>query len=148
MNQNRFYKLLIYCFLLHIGAGGLYGVIHKPRGEKKEKIQLNINGKDRTYYKLLEEGITYKSVGKIIEKGDSVKIGIYSRSVKSPTGKKDKNYGFTIQIENQKPVTLKYKKPGSKVTSKDRPGWIYTKSGYWFVYLPYKEKGYKIKVCI
>jgi len=129
-----------------LGIGGLYGVVHKPRGDKNEKIQLIIKGKNRTYYKLLEDGITYKSIGKKFEKGDSIKIGIYSRSVKSPTGKKDKNYGFTIQLDNQKPITIKYKKPGSKVTSKDRPGWIYTKSGYWFIYLPYKEKGYKINI--
>ena len=41
---------------------------------------------------------------------------------------------------------MKYKKFGSNVTSVDRPGWNYTQSGVWFVYLPVKEKGYKIKV--
>ncbi len=146
MNQNHFYKILISCIVLHLGIDGLFGVVHKPRGKHNEKIQLNINEKNRTYYKLSDEGLTYKSIGNKIEKGDSIKIGIYSRSVKSPTGKKDKNYGFTIQIENQKPVTLKYKKPGSKVTSEDRPGWIYTKSGFWFMYLPKKKNGYKIKI--
>ena len=126
--------------------GLLYGIVNKPYGKNNEKIKLKIKGKERTYYKLIDEGLTYRAVGKKIEKGDSIKIGIFSRSVKSPTGKKDRNYGFTIQIDNQEPITLRYKKPGSKVTSVDRPGWVYTKSGHWFIYLPYKEKGYKINI--
>jgi len=85
-------------------------------------------------------------VGKKIEMGDSIRFGIYSRSIKAQTGKKIRNYGFTVQIDNGKPQKLKYNKSGSNVTSADRPGWNYTQSGVWFVYLPVKEKGYKIKV--
>ena len=85
-------------------------------------------------------------MGKKFEMGDSIRIGIYSRSIKAQTGKKIRNYGFTIQIDNGKPQKLKYKKYGSNVTSVDRPGWNYTQSGVWYMYLPVKEKGYKIKV--
>ncbi len=107
---------------------------------------MKIKGKERTYYELDENGLNYKGVGKKFEMGDSIRIGIYSRSIKAQTGKKIRNYGFTVRIDNGKPQKLKYKKSGSNVTSADRPGWNYTQSGVWFVYLPVKEKGYKIKV--
>lgn len=119
--------------------------VHPPKGEEN-KIKLKIKGKERTYYELDQNGLNYKGVGKKFEMGDSIRIGIYSRSIKAQTGKKIRNYGFTIQIDNGKPQKLKYKKYGSNVTSVDRPGWNYTQSGVWYIYLPVKEKGYKIKL--
>ena len=146
MSQNRFYRITILIFsLLFLNIVILQAGIHAPKGEEN-KIKLKIKGKERTYYELDENGLNYKGVGKKFEMGDSIRIGIYSRSIKAQTGKKIRNYGFTVQIDNGKPQKLKYKKSGSNVTSADRPGWNYTQSGVWFVYLPVKEKGYKIKV--
>jgi len=146
VNQNRFYRITILILsLLFLNIVILQAGIHAPKGEEN-KIKLKIKGKERTYYELDENGLNYKGVGKKFEMGDSIRIGIYSRSIKAQTGKKIRNYGFTIQIDNGKPQKLKYKKYGSNVTSVDRPGWNYTQSGVWYVYLPVKEKGYKIKV--
>jgi hypothetical protein len=146
VSQNRFYRITILILpLLFLNIVILQAGIHAPKGEEN-KIKLKIKGKERTYYELDKNGLNYKGVGKKFEMGDSIRIGIYSRSIKAQTGKKIRNYGFTIQIDNGKPQKLKYKKSGSNVTSVDRPGWNYTQSGVWFMYLPVKEKGYKIKV--
>ena len=146
MSQNRFYRITILIFsLLFLNIVILQAGIHAPKGEEN-KIKLKIKGKERTYYELDQNGLNYKGVGKKFEMGDSIRIGIYSRSIKAQTGKKIRNYGFTVQIDNGKPQKLKYNKYGSNVTSVDRPGWNYTQSGVWYVYLPVKEKGYKIKV--
>ena len=131
--------------LLFLNLELLQAVVHKPKGDE-DKIKLTIKGKERTYYELDNDGLQYKGVGKQFEEGDSIRIGIYSRTIKAPTGKKYRNYGFTLQIGDGKLRKLKYKKQGSTVFSEERPGWNYTKSGVWYVYLPVREKGYKIKV--
>ena len=131
--------------LLSLNLELLQAVVHKPKGDE-DKIKLTIKGKERTYYELDNDGLQYKGVGKQFEERDSIRIGIYSRTIKAPTGKKYRNYGFTLQIGDGKLRKLKYKKQGSTVFSEERPGWNYTKSGVWYVYLPVTEKGYKIKV--
>ena len=131
--------------LLFLNLELLQAVVHKPKGDE-DKIKLTIKGKERTYYELDNDGLQYKGVGKQFEERDSIRIGIYSRTIKAPTGKKNRNYGFTLQIGDGKPRKLKYKKQGSTVFSEERPGWNYTKSGVWYVYLSVREMGYKIKV--
>ena len=145
MSQSRFYRDLLITGIIILNLGLVLAVVHKPRGEEN-KIKLNITGKERIYYELDDEGLLYKGVGKQFELGDSIRIGFHSRTIKAPTGKKRRNYGFTIQIDDNTPEKLQYKKSGSKVTSADRPGWIYTESGVWYVYLPVKKQGYIIKV--
>ena len=131
--------------LLFLNLELLQAVVHKPKGDE-DKIKLTIKGKERTYYELDNDGLQYKGVGKQFEEGDSIRIRIYSRTIKAPTGKKYRNYGFTLPTGDGKLRKLKYNKQGSTVFSEDRPGWNYTKSGVWYVYLPVKEKGYQIKV--
>ena len=145
MSQSHFYKNVLIAGVITLSVGVVQAVIHKPRGEE-DKIKLSITGKERIYYELDDDGLLYKGVGKQFELGDSIRIGFYSRTIKAPTGKKRRNYGFTIQIDDNTPEKLKYKKSGSKVTSPERPGWNYTESGVWYVYLPVKKQGYKIKV--
>ena len=145
MSQSRFYRDLLIIGIIILNLGVVLAVGHKPRGEE-DKIKLNITGKERIYYELDDDGLLYEGVGRHFESGDSIRIGFYSRTIKAPTGKKRRNYGFIIQIDDNTPEKLKYKKSGSKVTSADRPGWNYTESGVWYVYLPVKKQGYKIKV--
>ena len=146
MNQNQFCKLkLIGLVLLLSSINLIYAKIHTPRGEES-KIKLKINSKERTYYKLDKNGLNYKNIGKQVEIGDSIKIGIYSRTTKSQTGKKIRSYGFSIEIDDNKPEIIKYKKAGGNVVSKDRPGWVYTESGIWYYYLIAKKNGYRIKI--
>ena len=146
MNQNQFYKLrLIGLVLLLFSINLIHAKIHAPKGEES-KIKLKINSKERTYYKLDKNGLSYKNIGKQVEIGDSIKIGIYSRTTKAQTGKKIRSYGFSIQIDDNKPEIIKYKKAGGDVVSKDRPGWVYTESGIWYYYLPAKKNGYRVKI--
>ena len=137
MSQSRFYRNLLIVGVITLNFGVLQAVVYKPSGNE-EKITLNIKGKERIYYEL-DDGLIYKGVGKQFEKEDSIRIGFYSRTIKAPTGKKNRNYGFTIQIDDGEVQKLKYKKSGSKVTSAERPGWNYTESGIWYVYLPVKK---------
>jgi len=160
VSQNQFYRITLLTFyFLFLNLGVIYANIEKPVG-KKTKFLLNIEGKERAYHELDENGLNYEEVGKNFEMGDSIRIVIYSRSIKAQTGRKIRKYGFTVKIDD-KLQKLEYEKYGSNVTSVDRPGWNYTQPGVWFVYLPVKEidstavippqasspdKGYKIKV--
>ena len=145
MNPNRYYKIIAIIGIILLNIVPLVAKVHKPKGNE-DKIKLIINGKDRIYYELDNNGLDYKEIGKKYIEGDSIRIGLHSRTIKSSTGKRSKNYGFSIQVDNGKTYKLKYKKSGSKVTSRERPGWYYTESGIWYLYLPYKKNGYNIKV--
>ena len=124
----------------------LVAIVHKPSSKKEKKITLKIKGKERIYYELDDNGLLYNNIGKQFNAEDSLQIGIYTRTIKAPSGKKSRNYGLKIQIDNDPPFELRYKKNGSKVTSPDRPGWNYTKSGIWYIYIPNKSAGSKIKI--
>ena len=144
MKQNQFYNSIkIFLFFFHVVC--LYGEIHIPIDNENE-ITLRINGQDRAYHELDKGGLSYHHIGSEHEFGDSIKIGIYSRSIKSFKGNKKKKFGFKIQVNDDEPFELTYNKEGSNVTSPDRPGWNYTKSGVWFFYLPVQEDGYEIKI--
>ena len=134
MSQNQLYKeVLVVVFLCFIT--NLVAIVHKPN-DKAESIILEIHGKERTYYELDNDGLRYNNIGKQFNSGDSIQVGIHTRTIKAPTGKKKRNYGFTLRVNNDSPIELRYKKEGSEVTSPDRPGWNYTQSGKWYIYLP------------
>ena len=118
--------------------------VHTPI-EDEENIKLTIGGKEWTYYEL-DDGLIYDDIGKQYDIGDSIKLSIYSRTIMAYPEKKNKKYGFRVTINDDEPLQLKYKKEGSDVTSLERPGWSYSKSGIWYFYLPIKENGYKIKI--
>ena len=147
MNQNQFYNKLKLSglILLFSSISLIYAKVHVPKGDES-RIKLKINNKERTYFKLDKNGLNYKNIGNQVDIGDSIKIGIYSRTTKAQTGKKIRSYGFSIQIDDNKPEIIKYKKVGGNVVSKDRPGWVYTESGIWYYYLSAKKNGYKIKI--
>ena len=86
MSQSLFYRNLLITVIFILNIGDLQAVVHKPRGDE-DKIKLTIKEKERTYYEL-DDGLLYKGVGKQFEKEDSIRIGIYSRTIKAPTGKK------------------------------------------------------------
>ena len=144
MNRNQLYKEVLVIVLLGF-ITNLNAIVHKPSGNE-EKIKLEIRGKERIYYELDDDNLIYKNIGKQFNSGDSIQVGIYSRTIKAPTGKKKRNYGFKVQINDKAPFELKYKKEGSRVTSPDRPGWNYTQSGKWYIYLPVKGGNYTIKI--
>tara|TARA_B100000945_G_C20413716_1_gene614017 strand:+ start:690 stop:1625 length:936 start_codon:yes stop_codon:yes gene_type:complete len=141
VNQNQLFNY----FFVIILISNLFSVVHKPVG-KEEKIKLKVKNKERIYYELDKDGLLYRNIGKQFNLGDSIQVSFHSRTIKAPTGKKNRNYGFNIQIDDNEPIELKYKKGGSSVTSKSRPGWNYTQSGKWFTYLPVKKENYTIKI--
>ena len=144
MNRNRLYKEILLIVLLGF-ITDLAAIVHEP-SDNEGNIKLEIGGKERIYYELDEDGLLYKNIGKQMNSGDSIQVGIYTRTIKAPTGKKKRNYGFSVQINNELPIELRYKKEGSEVTSPDRPGWNYTKSGKWYIYLLVEGKKYTIKI--
>jgi len=124
----------------------LVAIVHKPSSKKEKRIALTIKGKERFYYELDDNGLLYKNIGKQFTLDDSLQIGIHTRTIKAPSGKKSRNYGLRVQIDDGLPFELRYKKHGSRVTSPDRPGWNYTKSGVWYIYIPNKPGWTNIKI--
>ncbi|MBC8256258.1 MAG: hypothetical protein H8E85_03025 [Candidatus Marinimicrobia bacterium] len=147
MSQNQFYKFLIFIFLINY----IFPSQILPINDEI-KIRLNIGKRERVYHEIPEGGLLFQGIGHNIISGDSlkvedmVKIGIYSRTVKSPTGNTKRNFSFFIQWDEKTPLELKYKEKGSKVKSPDRPGWIYTNSGKWFIYLTAGEANRNFKI--
>ena len=141
MNQIQLYKLFFILVLLN----SVFALVHKPT-DNEQRIKLDIKNNIRTYYEIDKDGLRYDNIGKGFNLGDSIQIAIYSRTIKAPTGKKNRNYGFTVQLNNNDPIEIKYQKEGSKVTSPDRPGWNYTKSGIWHFYIPLKQLNNKIHI--
>ena len=70
--------------------GFIHAVIHKPKGDE-DNIKLNIRDKERIYYELDDNGLLYTNIGKQFNTGDSIQVGIYTRTIKAPTGKKKRN---------------------------------------------------------
>ena len=89
MNLSQFYKLVLLIVLL----GNIYAAQILPIKDENN-IRLNIGDRERIYHEIPEEGLLFKGIGNSFDVGDSlrigdrVKIGIYSRTVKSPTGNK------------------------------------------------------------
>ena len=143
MRLNQFYSHInIIILLLYLVT--LNAKVHIPT-ENEKNIELTIGGKEWTYYEL-DDGLIYDDIGKQYDIGDSIQVSIYSRTIMASPGKKNKKYGFRVTINDNEPLQLKYKKEGSDVTSLERPGWSYSKSGIWYFYLPIKGNGYKIKI--
>ena len=143
MKLNQFYSHInIIILLLYLVT--LNAKVYTPIEDEKN-IKLTIGGKEWTYYEL-DDGLIYDDIGKQYDIGDSIQVSIYSRTIMASPGKKNKKYGFRVTINDNEPLQLKYKKEGSDVTSFERPGWSYSKSGIWYFYLPIQENGYKIKI--
>jgi len=143
MKRNQLYSHInIIILLLYLAT--LNARVHTPI-EDEENIELTIHGTEWTYYEL-DDGLIYDDIGKQYDIGDSIQVSIYSRTIMASSGKKNKKYGFRVTINDNEPLQLKYKKEGSDVTSLERPGWSYSKSGIWYFYLPVQETGYKINV--
>jgi hypothetical protein len=91
MKRNQFYNSFkIFLFFFYVVC--LHGEIHIPIDNKNE-ITLRINGQDRTYHELDKGSLSYHHIGAEYEIGDSIKVGIYSRSIKSFKGNKKRNLG-------------------------------------------------------
>ena len=143
MKLNQFHNIIkIIILLLYLAT--LNAKVHAPIGSE-DNIKLTIHGKELTYYEL-DNGLIYDDIGKQYDIGDSIQVSIYSRTIMASPDKKNKKYGFRVTINDNESLQLKYKKEGSDVTSLERPGWSYSKSGIWYFYLPIKENGYKIKI--
>ena len=142
LNQHCKYSLIL---ILFIFLGHLDATVYIP-DDIEENIKLTIHEKERVYYELDDDGLIYNNIGKEYKIGDSIQVVIHSRTIKAKMGNGKKNYGFSIQINDNEPIQLEYKKEGSNVISSDRPGWNYTQSGTWTIYLPIQENEYKITI--
>ena len=141
MKLIQFYKIIILFFNIVM----IYGEIHTPIDIEKE-ISLIIKNKNLTYHKLDDSGLKYVYLGSEDASGDSIKVAIYSRVVMSPKLSKSKKFGFSVQLNNNLPFELSYKKGNTDIKSVERPGWTYSQNGIWYLYLPMKEDGHEIKI--
>ena len=143
MKLNQFHNIIrIIILLLYLATLNAKG--HVPIGNE-DNIKLMISGKEITYYEL-DDKLIYNNIVKQYKMGDSIQVSIYSRTIMAFSGKKNKKYGFTVQINNDEPIQLYYNKGSSDVTSSERPGWAYSTSGIWHLHLPIQENGYKITI--
>ena len=81
MNRNRLYKEIL--LLVFFGfVANLTAVVNRPRGDEVN-IKLKINGKERIYYELDEDGLHYKNIGIQLNPDDSIQVGIFTRTIKN-----------------------------------------------------------------
>ena len=106
MKLNQFYShIKIIILLLYLVT--LNAKVYIPI-EDEENIKLTIGGKEWTYYEL-DDGLIYDNIGIQYDIGDSIQVGIYSRTIMASAEKKNKKYGFIVQINDNEPKKLKYK---------------------------------------
>jgi len=136
MKQNQFYRYIL--IISTVLLASLNAKVLTPVGNK-EKIKLTMGEKEWVYYKLDKDGLTYNDIGRQYDVNDSIQVEIHSRTIIESNSKNTKEYGFTVQINGNEPIELKYKKNKSKLKNSDRPSWDYTKKGVWYLYLPVQD---------
>ena len=120
MRLIQFYRYIL--ILSFIFLASLNAKIHAPIGNEKE-VKLTMGEKEWIYYKLDKNGLIYNDIGREYDVNDSIQVEINSRSIMGV--KSTKKYGFTVQINNNEPLELKYKKDKSQLKNPNRLGWDY-----------------------
>ena len=136
MKQNQFYRYILIISIVLLA--GLNAKVLAPIGNE-EKIKLTMGEREWIYYKLDKDGLIYNDIGGQYNINDSIQVEIHSRTIIGSNSKNTKKYGFTVQINGNEPIELKYKKNKSKLKNSDRPSWDYTKKGVWYLYLPVQD---------
>ena len=136
MKLNQFYRYILIISIVLLAGLNAKGLA--PIGNE-EKIKLTMGEREWIYYKLNKDGLIYNDIGGQYDINDSIQVEIHSRTIIGSNSKNTKKYGFTVQINGNDPLELKYKKNKSKLRNSDRPGWDYTKKGVWYLYLPVQD---------
>ena len=146
MSQIQLFKLFILSFLFSLSLA----LDIKP-DNSNNIVKINIDDKNRTYYHLKKnEEIEYSFLDKGIKKvSNRHSVKLISRTLIASNSNSNKIFGIEVSIfENDvlKEVrNLEYNKQTSSAKSDSKPGWNYTKAGFWLEELENLENS-KIKV--
>ena len=114
-------------------------------------IKINIDDKNRTYYRLKKnEEIEYSFLEKGIKKiSNRHSVKFISRTLIASNSNSNKVFGIEVSIYEDSLLkevrNLEYNKQTSDARSDSKPGWNYTKAGFWFEELENLENS-KIKI--
>ena len=114
-------------------------------------IKINIDDKNRTYYHLKKnEEIEYSFLDKGIKKiSNRHSVKFISRTLIASNSNSNKVFGIEVSIYQDNLLkevrNLEYNKQTSNAKSDSKPGWNYTKAGFWFEELENLENS-KIKI--
>ena len=101
-------------------------------------IKINIDDKNRTYYHLKKnEEIEYSFLDKGIKKiSNRHSVKFISRTLIASNSNSNKVFGIEVSIYQDNLLkevrNLEYNKQTSDAKSDSKPGWNYTKAGFWF----------------
>tara|TARA_B100000029_G_C17598830_1_gene965092 strand:+ start:2765 stop:3706 length:942 start_codon:yes stop_codon:yes gene_type:complete len=133
MNQIQSFKFYIFFIILSF----VLPLELKP-SNSNELIKINVDGKNRTYYHLEKNKeliYSFDNEG-IKDLSQRFSLKVVSRTVIASNSNSNKTFGINIdvfdgdQLVDSQNVT--YNKDVSNATSDAKPGWNYTKAGFWF----------------
>ena len=146
MSQIRLFKVFILSFFFCISLA----LDIKP-DNNNNIVKINIDNKNRTYYHLKKnEEIEYSFSDKGIKKmSNRHSIKFVSRTLIASNSNSNKIFGIEVSIYENDILTdvrnLEYNKQTSDAKSDSKPGWNYTKAGFWFEELESLENS-KVKI--
>jgi len=146
MSLIRLFKVFIFGFFFCLSLA----LDIKP-DNNNNIIKINIDDKNRTYYHLKKnEEIEYSFLDKGIKKiSNRHSVKFISRTLIASNSNSNKIFGIEVSIYKDdllKEVrNLEYNKQTSDAKSDSKPGWNYTKAGFWFEELENLENS-KIKI--
>lgn len=157
MIQIRLFKVLYVFFLLSF----VLAFDVKP-DNSKNIVKIKVDDKNRTYYHLKRgETLEYNLSGKDLDNLNlKHSLKIISRTMIASNSNSNKVFGIEVSIFNNKldenkniigldlvtSRSLMYDKIVSSAVNEDKPGWNYTKAGFWFEELDDLNKTIKISL--
>ena len=155
MTLIQLFKLLNVFLLLNI----VLATDIKP-DNSKNLVKIKVDGKNRTYYHLKKgETLEYNLSSKNLDNPNSkYSLKIISRAMIASNSNSNKVFGVEVSVfdhildENKNIIkydlvdsrTLMYDKAVSDAINEAKPGWNYTKAGFWFEELDGLNKTVKI----
>ena len=157
MTLIQLFKLLNVFLLLNI----VLATDIKP-DNSKNLVKIKVDGKNRTYYHLKKgETLEYNLSSKNLDNPNSkYSLKIISRAMIASNSNSNKVFGVEVSVfdhildENKNIIkydlvdsrTLMYDKAVSDAINEAKPGWNYTKAGFWFEELDGLNKTVKISL--
>ena len=157
MTLIQLFKLLNAFLLLNI----VLATDIKP-DNSKNLVKIKVDGKNRTYYHLKKgETLEYNLSSKNLDNPNSkYSLKIISRAMIASNSNSNKVFGVEVSVfdhildENKNIIkydlvdsrTLMYDKAVSDAINEAKPGWNYTKAGFWFEELDGLNKTVKISL--
>ena len=148
MIQIQLFKILICSFFISF----IFSLDIKPDNSKKI-VKINVDGKNRTYHhiKKNDELIFTLSEKGIKDLKSKYSLKLIARTLIASNSNSSKVFGVELEVYDGDVLiqnrSLMYDKMVSNAFSDDKPGWNFTRAGFWFEELDDLEnKTVKIKL--